>query len=229
MLAIIDYRTSQKAIDNLSKYVKDILLFRSENITYASISGHPDVFIYQDANNLIVAPNSPKELFDFFEKHKIKFEIGYSNVGSNLKNSTLYNCISTDDLFLHIKSFSDKKISEKNIHKHKIYLPQAYTRCSLTHIGNNCFITSDKGIERELLKNNIECLYFSAENIKIFGHKNGFFGGTNGILNNKIFFNGNFHLHKNGKELFQFFEQKQIESICLHNDFLYDGGGMFFV
>ncbi|HBF89486.1 MAG TPA: hypothetical protein DDX39_12670 [Bacteroidales bacterium] len=228
MLAIIDYRSSKIAIEKLAKIADDILLFKTQNITYNSISCHPDIFVHQDSENLIIAPNSPKKLFDFLKKHNLKFQIGIKNIGSDLENSVLYNCIATNDLFLHKLNFTDESILNVNSHKKFINIPQAYTRCSLIHIGNNVFITSDKGIENELKKNDLSCFYFSPNEIKIIEHKNGFLGGTCGIFKHRIFFNGNIFKHENGLELASFLEKHKLEIVCLHDDFLYDGGGIFF-
>jgi len=228
LIAIIDNRSPKIAIENLAKIVDDILLFKTKNITFESISSHPDIFLYQDNENIIIAPNSPTQLFDFLNKHKLNFKTGKKPVGSNLNNSVLYNCISTKDLFLHKKNYTDESIIKENSHKKFINLPQAYTACSLVHLGKNVFLTSDKGIEKELQKNNLKNFYFSPQQIKIIEHKNGFFGGTCGVQNNKIFFNGNILKHNDGKELVTFLNQQEIEIVCLHNDFLYDGGRIFF-
>lgn len=227
MLAIIDYRSPKDSIDTLSKHVDDILLFKSENITYESISGHPDIFVYQDENNLIIAPNSPDLLIHFLNKHNVKYEVGKKEVGKNLQNSTPYNCLSTNKYLFHKKGFTDEMIIEKNKYKHFVNLPQAYTRCSLTHLKNNTFLTSDKGIEKILFKEGLDSFYFSPEKIKIFDHKHGFIGGTSGITGNKIFFNGNIELHKDGQDLKKSIENLSMEIINLNNDYLYDGGGIF--
>ena len=93
----------------------------------------------------------------------------------------------------------------------------------------NKIITSDKGIVKVLKKNNIEYFYFDPSEIKIKDHKNGFIGGTIGTTENKVFFLGNLFKHKDGKALQDFIYKLEKEVICLGNDFLYDGGGVFFV
>ncbi len=55
MFAIIDSRSSKQAINNLKEYVDDVFAFQTGGITGNSISGHPDIFIYQDRNQLVVA------------------------------------------------------------------------------------------------------------------------------------------------------------------------------
>ena len=229
MLAIIDHRTPPDTINELSRYVDDIHLFKSEGITYNSISGHPDIFIYQDESNFIIAPNSPFSLFEFLEDHKVSYTTGVGLAGHSLADSTRYNCISSDKFFLHKKGFTDKSICRAVKDKMFINLPQAYTRCSLTHLCNDKFITSDLGIEKELLDNNLECFYFNPSEITIEDHNHGFLGGTAGVYGNKIFFNGNIDIHEDGNTLRDFVTSAGMEIINLGTDYLYDGGCIFFI
>ena len=101
MLAIIDGRSPKEAIKELSKYVDDIFCFGSEGITYNSISGHPDIFIYQDTENLVVAPNAPAKLFEFLEQKRVEYHIGETYIDDTLKGSTAYNCISSNKFLFH--------------------------------------------------------------------------------------------------------------------------------
>ncbi len=229
MLAIIDARSSKEAKENLSKYVDDILFFETSEITYNSISGHPDIFIFQNNDNLIIAPNSPNQLFRFLKKYEIKFQIGNIHVDDSFENSVKYNCVASDNYLLHKIGFTEDLILKNNTDKTFINFPQAYTRCSMIHLYDDIFISSDLGIKKVLDSNNIKNFYFSPEDIQIFDHKNGFFGGTCGVSGNKIFFNGNIDKHKDGRTFRIFLENLNFEIICLHQDFLYDGGGIFFI
>lgn len=229
MLAIIDSRAPKEAILNLEKHVDAVFQFGSSGITFNSISCHPDIFIYQDAFNLILAPNAPDALVEFLTSHKVHYVFGKNNVEASLRSSVAYNCLATSDYLFHKSGFTDPSISSVNQEKDFINLRQAYTRCSLTHIGNNYYITSDKGIEKKLVENGLDCFYFSPEQISIMGHKHGFLGGTNGRCKDKLFFMGNIDLHKDGKELRNFIEEGGIEIVSLTEGFLYDGGGIFFI
>jgi len=226
--AIIDARSPKLAIERLKSENFEVLEFKSENITYNSVSGHPDIFIFQTQNGFIIAPNSPIELIYFSEYHKITFEFGNSQIGNEFQNSVAYNCVQTYDFLFHKAGFTDKKILEQAGNRKIINLPQAYTRCSMIEIAENNFLTSDAGIKKVLDSLNLSNFFFSPEEIKIYDHKNGFIGGSCGIFENKIFFNGNFLKHKDGKALEKFLLSANLEIICLHNDFLYDGGGIFF-
>ena len=109
-----------------------------------------------------------------------------------------------------------------------VNIPQSYTRCSMFAIENN-IITSDKGIVKVLEKNDLEYFYFDPSDITIIDHKNGFIGGTMGATENKVFFLGNILKHKNGKALDKYLTKLDKEVICLGNDYLYDGGSIFFI
>jgi hypothetical protein len=228
-LAIIDGRAPAEAILNLEKEVDAVFRFDSKGITADAISGHPDIFIYQDESNLIIAPNAPAALFEFLTDYKVSFLLGENNVGADFESSVGYNCLGTSRYFFHKKGLSCPSVFRLNMEKIIVSVPQAYTRCSLTHLGNERFITSDKGIEVKLKENNLDCFYFPPEEISIIGHAHGFLGGTNGLHEDQLFFVGNIDLHKNGKALRNYIENAGLEIVALCPDLLYDGGGIFFI
>ena len=228
MYAIIDQRIPLTVKKNLEKYTDNIFEFSSNSITYNSISCHPDIFMYQDSNKLILAPNSPKDLLNFLKKNAVNFSFGINAVGKNLDNSVLYNCLSTPKYFFCKKGKSDVSIQNWCSIKQHVNIPQYYARCSMFAIENN-IITSDLGIVKALKNNRINYFYFNPSEITIKDHKNGFIGGTMGATDNKIFFLGNILKHKDGKALDKYIAALGKEVICLGNDYLYDGGGIFFV
>jgi Family of unknown function (DUF6873) len=229
MYAIIDKRCSKEIKNNLNKYVDAVFEFSSKNITYNAISGHPDIFIFQDGKKLIIAPNSPKELRQFLDAKKIHFSIGTKKVGFLLENSTHYNCFNTKNYFFFKQGIPDNSIRDYCSKKLPIELPQAYVRCSMFTINNEKIITSDLGIVKSLKSNKIDYFYFNPSEIAIKDHKNGFIGGTMGRLNDKVFFLGDLLKHKGGQALYEFITLNKQEVICLGKDYLYDGGGIFFV
>lgn len=229
LIAIVDHRCSPNVQKQLLNYVGEVFPFRSEGITYESISCHPDIFLYQDKNHLIVAPNAPQELFDLLNSNNISYKIGQSVIGALLSDSCFYNCVSTTDAFFHKKGFTDPMIQNLNKEKRFIALPQSYTRCSMLPLSDKAFITSDAGIHNVLQREQISSFLFSPEEIRIAIHRNGFLGGTCGISNGKIFFLGNPLRHKGGRALCQFIEAAGLEVISLSDEMLYDGGGIFFL
>lgn len=228
MYAIIDKRTPTEVKKNLEKHTDDIFEFSSEGITYNSISGHPDIFLFQDVDKLIIAPNTPSDLINFLDTKKINYSFGLKPVGKSLDDSVLYNCLVTNDYFFCKHGKSDILIQESCSEKTLINIPQSFARCSMFNIENN-IITSDRGIVKVLEKNNIDYCYTNPSQIAIKEYKNGFIGGTMGLSNNKVFFLGNLLKHSDGMALHKFITDLKKEVVCLGSDYLYDGGGIFFV
>ncbi len=228
MYAIIDKRTPLEVKKNLKKYTDDIFEFSSDEITYNSISGHPDIFMFQDVNGLIIAPNTPIEFINFLNEKSVNYSFGMKPVGKSLDDSVLYNCLSTEKYFFCKESKPDTAIQKRCLKKQLINIPQSYVRCSMFTIQNK-IITSDKGIVKVLERNNMEYFYFDPLEITIKDHKNGFIGGTMGVAQNNVFFLGNLLKHKDGKELYKFISTLGKDVVCLGNEYLYDGGGIFFV
>lgn len=228
MFAIIDNRTPAEVKKNLKKYTEDIFEFSSDGITYNSISGHPDIFMFQDADKLILAPNTPIDLIRFLDNKKVDYIFGIKPIGKNLSDSVLYNCLMSANYFFCKEGMPDLSIQDWGLDKQLINIPQPYSRCSMFAIKNN-IITSDKGIIKVLEMNAIDYCYFDPCQITIRDHKYGFIGGAMGESDNKIFFLGDLLKHSDGKVLHEYISGLGKEVICLGNDFLYDGGGIFFV
>ena len=227
MWAIIDSRAPKEAINYLSKSF-DVCEFSSDGISYEEVSGHPDIFIFQDDEKLIVAPNSPAELINFLDLQNANYFFGKKEVGTSINNSTQYNCIATESLILHKKGYTDEAILESLQNKKLVELPQAYTRCSLTMINESNYITSDKGVEKSLLKEGLNVLRISPSSILLPGYPYGFFGGTNGIYNNTFYLIGSLKYHEQGEDIKKFLIKNKLEIVELYDGPLYDGGGIFF-
>jgi hypothetical protein len=229
MFAIIDSRSQNDVVNNLREYVEALFEFETCGITRNSMSGHPDIFIYQDNNQLVIAPNAPVELFEFLNNHNLTYVRGKRDVGDELYNSVQYNCLSTPDYVFHKPGYTDPAILEINKAKEFIPLPQAYTRCSLVRLCEDNYLTSDKGIEKVLIGKGLSCFYFNPEEITIRDHDNGFIGGAVGIRDKRIFFNGNVELHADGQRLKEHLLNLGLEIVNLSDEYLYDGGCIFFV
>ncbi len=228
MFAIIDHRAPEEVKKNLSEKVQGVFEFSSSNVTYNSVSGHPDIFIFQHQNELIIAPNSPQDLITFLDENRINYRLGNNPVGESLKESTWYNTVCSDEHIYAKEGSSDQTILNVVKSKTPIHLSQAYTRCSMLPVGDGV-ITSDGGIAKRLKEEKIDHFLFDPKQIKIVDHKYGFLGGTCGILEDTVCFMGNALLHSDGEALVKYIENKGYKVEYLGSDYLYDGGGIFFV
>ncbi len=227
-LAVVDARCDEGIVDRLADFSEEVFLFRSEGVTYESVSCHPDIFIYQSSHDVVVAPNAPQSLKDQLTALRIPYLEGKSFVGERQQDSCYYNCLATEEAFFHREGFTDEVILSLNRGKRMVALPQSYTRCSLFPLSDEAFITSDGGVAKVLAREGYDVFLFAPQEILIPVHAYGFLGGTCGKLGNQLLFMGNPLRHKDGAALCRFVEAHGVAVVALSDDYLYDGGGLFF-
>lgn len=229
MYIIIDYRIPNEAKKKLVEYGQ-VIEFKTEGITYEAISSHPDIFCCQTSENLIVAPNTPSYIIDFFQTKKIDYTIGKKEVGNKYPQSSHYNAVVTDRFLIHNLKQTDEKIKESCSFKNILSVNQGYTRCNLISLGKNNFITSDKGIYNLLqTQHDIKIKYVNPEKILLPDVNNGFFGGCSGISRDKLFIIGNLEYLADGLSIKEFATSFGIKIIELYDGPLYDGGSILFI
>ncbi|MDA3818773.1 MAG: hypothetical protein PF486_15435 [Prolixibacteraceae bacterium] len=227
-IAIIDSRAPVQAKERLQKDFSCVE-FRTQDISYDAISGHPDVFLCKiDSNKTIYAPNTPPEITHIISSNNLHNKEGNTTVGSNIANSTAYNCVVSDKYLFHKQSFTDKTILNTCRDKKFIHVPQAYTRCSMICLPDGACITSDKGIQKALATENIPHIYCSPKNIVLPPYTHGCIGGTMGVHKNTVYIIGALQTLDKGDALKNFIHEHKCTIIELYDGALYDGGGIFF-
>lgn len=226
MLIFADIRIPTDALKTLEKF-GEVVKFETKGITYDAISGHPDVFLCQTPNNLIVAPNIPKKYVNILNKINIQFTFGNYSVGEKYPESAHYNALVTENYILHNADYTDKKILELCVNKVFINVNQAYTRCNTIYVGD-CYITSDRPIYNVLRKTEAPVTYVNPESVLLSGFKNGFFGGCCGVYENKLFVCGSLNNIANDQKD-KILGLTNIEIIELYSGQLYDAGGILFL
>ena len=225
MLIIIDARAPEKVFqyfDKLGKVVK----FKTEGICYEGISGHPDIFMFQSQNQLIVAPNLPVEYGKLFEKNTIPYQKGKLPVGNKYPQTAVYNALETKHGLLHNTSITDPTITF-NV-KQFIHCRQAYVRCTTIELGD-VLITSDKGIKRVLNNNSLNSFYVDPQNIVLQGFKNGFLGGCCGVWKNFFYFCGSLKFLSNAEMFRETIDKQGYQLVELFDGYPIDIGGIFFL
>jgi hypothetical protein len=228
MLILVDHRASGAARDNLRKF-GEVVEFSAKGLVYESISGHPDIFITRFEDFLVTAPNLPDEYKILLKKHNIKSIEGNRPVGNKYPETAGYNAVFTDEYFIHNLNISDEKLMQVAEGKTKIHVSQGYTRCNLLALNDEKMITSDKGIFKTLSKQGIDVLLVRPEGILLPGFKNGFIGGTCGVLGNTVYFTGKLSCLRDSKILERFIKHAGFEIKELHDGSLFDGGGIFYL
>ena len=228
MLIIIDKRIPEKAKDNLAKY-GELIEFETRRITYETISGHPDNFFCISDNNLFTAPNLPDEYKILFKKNNITFYTGNKPVGQKYPESAHYNAVITHDFLIHRLDITEPAILENSLNLEKINVSQGYTRCSLLPLKNKIFITSDMGIMKTLSNRGFKVLFVSPESILIGQETMGFFGGSCGVFEDKVFIIGSLDFINDGGNVMYLIKKAGYEIVELYKGPLFDGGSIIFL
>jgi len=227
MLIIVDKRLSLIATTRLQQ-LGEVVPFYSNNTAYPAISGHPDVFICAMPHTTIVAPNTPQYLLNKLQQHSIYFEKGQQEVGQSYPDTARYNAVVTKKYFIHNTAISDKTLLHHSSSKKIINIKQGYTRCSLLAIGEESFITSDKGIYKSI-KNKVDILLVDDSNISLPDFKHGFFGGIAGIHKKTVFFSGDIDHLSDKKIIISFLTERGYKTEMLSEGAPSDVGGIFFL
>ena len=227
MLIITDRKIPEEAADTLARH-GEVLLFGTEGITYEAVSGHPDVFLCQVNETLVVAPNTPEAIKRRLVDHGIRFVPGESQVGEKYPATARYNAVCAGPCLLHNFRYTDAVITRLAEDLDLIHLSQGYSRCNLLPLPDGSFITSDEGIFRVLTNLGKEVLKVGPEGIRLPGFSHGFIGGTAGVLGDTVFFAGSLHHYSGGESIRKYLAVRGLRYIELYNGPLFDVGSLFF-
>lgn len=228
MLCFADKKIPTPAYEKLKSFA-EVLLLESRGITYESISGHPDIFLCQINDELVVAPNLPETYKIMLKENNIMYIEGELPVGKKHPDTAHYNAVCTVNTLIHNFRFTDSKITNLADDLDLIHVNQGYTRCNLVPLAENKYITSDQGIFRTLKRYNADIFFIDPKEILLPGQKHGFIGGCCGIYENNIFFIGNLNKLSEGDKLKDFILCSGLDIIKLYEGPLFDGGSLLFL
>jgi hypothetical protein len=226
MLILADRRIPEPARKKLEAFGK-VLWLEPGEITYGAVSTHPDIFFCPVGDRLIIAPNLSGKIKTKLLENGINYTEGEKPVGKRYPETARYNTVITDNFLIGNTNFTDPKILEAAGNREIIHVKQGYTRCNLIPLGNNRFITSDKGIEKTLLQYGLEVLYVDPAGILLPGFNHGFIGGTCGVWQDKLLFTGSLKHFPEGGKIREFVQD--IEVVELYDGPLFDGGSILFI
>ena len=227
-LIITDKRMPLPA-KNMLKTIGNPVFLQTELLVYKSISGHPDIFICQGDEGLVVAPGLHSEILKPLADYAIRVINGLVDPGKTYPESARYNAVVTPDFIIHNLKITDPVIFETFPGRKHLHVNQGYTRCNLLALGNNHFITSDHGIERALRQEGKMVLFADPAHVRLKGQKNGFFPGCCGIFRDEILVAGSLNHHPQKSEILDFIEMTGLKVRELFAGELTDVGGIIVI
>lgn len=207
-----------------------VLWLEPVDFVYPSIAAHPDIFFFQYADNqLVFAPNTPKEWITFLHQKGVKLMRGQKRLGFSHPETVYYNACGTKNLLVHNLKHTDERILKLYEGMMQINVNQAYTRCNLLALNDHAFITSDEGIYRTMTEKQFEVLFIDPHQIRLEGHEYGFFPGCCGVFNHSLVVCGNTSALKEKPQLDAFLSRHGFGLIELYDSELTDFGGVLFL
>jgi hypothetical protein len=209
--------------------VGEVLFIEKQPYLYDAIASHPDIFFCRIGSQLVTAPNIPVAWENWLQKNDVPFIKGKLNLKEKYPDTAHFNAVVTTEYLIHNLKVTDPVIIERTGKLKHIHVNQAYTRCNLISLDEDNFITSDKGIEKQLLLINKKVLFVRPEQIKLPDQPYGFIGGCCGFVEHKLFVCGSLSLLKEANEFQKFVDDCRVNIVELHHGPLTDVGSIIFL
>lgn len=227
---IMDYRTDDEILSELSHMGIEAIKTERCNELYEAINGHPDILIHHiGGNSLVIAPNIYDKVVEKFIKKGFALTKGATWLQRNYPENIAYNVLRLGKLAFHNTKYTDSEIV-KLFEKYEvelIHVNQGYTKCSVCIVDEHSVITHDMGVARVLERYGIEVLVIEPGDIDIAGLDYGFIGGTSGLISkNTIAFTGSIKELKSCNKIVEYLALKGINIKILSNKKIMDIGSI---
>ena len=231
---VIDERMRQVEKEKLISLGYELIPVTKCNIVYEEISSHVDIFLCKIGEKVIVEKSQFENIKTRLSKELHTIKQGVELVGSSYPEDIKYNvCIIGKKAFHNFK-YTDQAIKQELINKkyELINVKQGYTNCSIAVIDQNSAITSDKGLYKVFVNNNIDTLFLDyTPNIKLhsngkYSNKNGFIGGAMSRVGNNIVVFGDLNKIDKEEKVRNFIKNKNLNLIEFEGLDVIDYGGV---
>lgn len=209
-MLIVSYKINNKFEDFLKENGFDYIKTCPNPNLDKRIDDHPDLSIFKlDESSLVVA----SEVYEYY-KEKIKdYElIKGDSVKSKYPGDSIYNIVRFKNFYIH-NDYTESNIEKyfKNNKISHLKVKQGYTRCQ-TIVLNDSLMTADYGIYKTL-KDKLPVYLLENDTIMLDGFDQGFLGGCQGLVANKLIFTGDISKHKAYPKIKNICKKEGIEII----------------
>ena len=225
---IVDYKTDIEAVKTLEDYGFTVIFTKKIETLYNSVDGHADLQITKVNKDIIVC----KENFDYYKKQiSANIKCGVSELNEKYPFDIAYNAAIFGQYAIHYFQFTDAVLKEciKKNFLFEIDTKQGYSKCNICIVSDNAIITEDENIINNLKTTDIDVLKISKGSVKLNGMNYGFFGGSTGLYDNKLFLNGELKFHPDNLKIKEFCKKNKVDIIELKKGEIYDIGSIMFI
>lgn len=227
-LVYIDCRARNDVIKKLKQLGFEVVLITQNPCFDNAISAHPDMNIF---------------FFDkkVFSSTNVRLCLKNHIVSINKEQGTrldypydaFLNCVAlSNDLICNKKSVAPEILSYATSRGFNVInVRQGYTKCNIAVVSekHKAIITEDVGIFKTLSKAGYDVLLLKTHSVKLHPYDYGFIGGSCGLHNGILYFNGNIFSHPEINSITDFCKKYNVEIYALSEDGLEDCGSIYFV
>ncbi len=135
---------------------------------------------------VVCPPDSYPYYCDNLSSYGFSVIQGGQALGGSYPADTAYNVVVTEKFALLDPRSCDGVLLRLLQNRLEILpVKQGYAKCSVAPVGENAFITGDRGIFRALEAKGAEVLLIDNAGVELPPYKNGFFGGACGLVGEK--------------------------------------------
>lgn len=226
-VAVVDGRIHKNMEKRL--YKLDIKIIKTEKIQGAceAVSYHPDIMLHHlGLNRIMVAPNINNKIIYELEDNGFQIIPGKSYIKGTYPYDVAYNATRLGSCLICNLNYTDEILLEnaRKLNLKLLNINQGYSKCSICVVNERAIITSDKGINKVLTAEGIDCCLIKEGQIVLEGMNYGFIGGAAGLVSQiELVFFGDISKHSDYEKLNRFlikYEKKHLNlSENIVNDF----------
>lgn len=169
---------------------------------------------------------------------QIVFQTG--SIGHDYPYDVAYDAVSTGKYFIHNLDYTSSFLLDRarEAGLEFINVKQGYTKCACAVVGDQALITADRGISRTIAAYNdmlaaegaeedrIDCLEIEEGFVSLPGLDHGFLGGASGLIDGKLYFNGDLTRHVDFERIRAFVQEHGVEAVWYEGFELMDIGSI---
>lgn len=227
-LALVDGRISPSLEAGFKDRGIQLIKTEAHSGLYPAISFHPDaVFHHLGERKIVYAPGVPKKILRELSEWGFLLLKGEAELGPKYPASVYYNAARVGNIVFHNTKYTDKILRE-NFSKmgiELVHINQGYAKCAISVVNENSIITMDRGIAKVAEKKGIDVLVIEEDAILLPGFKNGFIGGSTGLIDKeKWALAGDMRKLRSCEAIEDFLAQKGVKAVSLSEEPVVDIG-----
>lgn len=207
-ICIVDERMPSEARRNLSKEGFYILDAKASKSLPKELASHPDMlFFYHNRTLISSAEYCDENPFIFEDISRLIPGLTVRLTGDVFEKTyprdAVFNALAIGDkIFLKEDSVSEDIIRYAGEKKLKaVKTKQGYPACTTLALSEKAAITADCGMASVLKANGIEVTLIENGDVSLPPYEYGFIGGASGVFRDKLYFIGDYKLHRDAEKI----------------------------